>query len=71
MPRKKHDDRIFVIAPNGMTYCHDDIPASLKRRLGDADVDVWREYSTGWTGAPVCDICHLSLPVYIDADEDE
>jgi len=48
------------------TPAHDE----LRARLGDVDVDVWEEFSDGWLSAPVCAECKLSLPVYVNGNDD-
>ena len=61
--------RLFVAEEEGAYLCSDCIPASLD--LGDPAVEVWEEFSDGWTGPCVCRVCKLSIPVYVDGQEAE
>jgi hypothetical protein len=61
---------IFLVLPDGF-LCYDCIPpetriGDLARQYDDGEVEVWQEYSFGWTGAPICNECQLAIPVYVD-----
>lgn len=66
--------RVFVhgsISTDGRvgTYCPDCIPPDVAKNMGEQWVDTWLEESGGWMSAPVCDVCHKSISVYIDGVE--
>lgn len=69
MPRERTSE-VFVHDNTG-TYCPDHIPAAMRRRLGDDDIQTWLTYEGGWTEPLICDVCKLAIPVYIDGDEDD
>lgn len=69
---------IFVALPDasiaernrmGGFLCSDCIP--LETDISDDEVEVWEEGSHGWTGPVICNDCKLSIPVYVDAQENE
>jgi len=45
--------------------CSECVP--LETDISSTEVEVWRECSHGWTGPVLCNDCHLSIPVYVDA----
>jgi hypothetical protein len=59
---------IFVTLPDGF-LCSECIP--LETEISSSSVETWRECSHGWTGPVICNECQLSIPVYVDAREDE
>lgn len=56
---------IFVALDNDF-LCEDCLPADLRARLGDEDVQVWGEYSSGWTEPVICRDCRRSIPVFVN-----
>lgn len=58
---------LFVTTPEG-ALCDDCIPAELRARMGDDDVEVWEEGSGGWIAPVICKECKLSIPVYVDGE---
>jgi hypothetical protein len=67
---------IFIALPDGSRragtagfLCSDCMP--LDTDISADEVDVWEEGSHGWTGPVLCNECHLSIPVYIDAEIDQ
>lgn len=65
--KKKHGG-IFVANDDGTFYCSDCIPDDVDVSLDE--VEVWEEGSHGWVGQPICRVCQLSIPVYVDGTED-
>lgn len=63
-------ERTFVSGRDGAgrnkTYCPDCIPKAVLKRMGDDGVDTWKTGSHGWSKAPVCDKCKITIPVYVD-----
>lgn len=61
---------VFVAGPpmasDGAFVCYECLAKDERRRLGDDDVELWQEFSSGWTGPCVCERCRLSIPVYVD-----
>lgn len=55
----------FIALPDGF-LCADCIPPEVD--MSDPKVEVWKEYSSGWTGSCICKECKLSIPIYVDAD---
>jgi hypothetical protein len=56
-------------APLGGFLCSDCMP--LDTDISSDKVEVWEEGSHGWTGPVLCNECHLSIPVYVDAEIDQ
>lgn len=78
-PQKKRsrNSHIFVcgsVSPdrtvNPKTYCPDCIPESVRAHLGEQWVDTWELYSDGWCEAPICDVCRMAIPVYVNRTRD-
>lgn len=66
-PKPEPGERIFITKSRthgDHVFCEDCIPADVD--LAVSDTQVHREYSHDWLAAPVCRVCQLSLPVYID-----
>ena len=64
---KKNLEGIFIAVKDGFICSDCLLPAEVKT-LGDTNVEVWEEYSGGWTAPCVCKRCHLSIPVYVDSE---
>lgn len=69
---REREGRVFVGGgthdggPVG-TYCPDCLPSKLSSvALEDDEVQIWREYGSGWVSAPICDACSIAIAVYVD-----
>ncbi len=50
-------------------FCMDCAPNEVVENSGESFVDLWEEGSDGWVAAPICEICKLAIPVYVDGEE--
>lgn len=55
--------------PRDGFLCSECMP--LDTDISSDEVDVWQEGSHGWTGPVLCNVCHLSISVYVDAEVEE
>jgi hypothetical protein len=75
--RRARFDGLFIALPSdvnvggkaGGFLCSECM--SLETDISSTEVEVWREYTTGWTGPVICNVCLLSIPVYVDAEIDQ
>jgi hypothetical protein len=63
----KDEHEIFVFT-NDRFLC-ESCAADAGVDLSLDEVQVWEEYSSGWTAPVLCAVCALSIPVYVDAEE--
>jgi len=65
--RRARCEGLFVANLDGTFTCDLCIPLipGLLRKLGNADVEVWREGSEGWTEEISCEHCGRDIPVEV------
>lgn len=62
------EQRLFVAERSGTHVCQDCFAEAgiTDEVLSSEDTEVWEERSHGWVGQPLCRLCKLSIPVYVD-----
>lgn len=60
---------VFVCDSEAGIFCSDCIPDDLD--ISDEDVQTWEEHSGGWISPVICQVCKLSIPVYVDGEGED
>jgi hypothetical protein len=60
---------IFVVTAEDEVICGPCLPDHIDP--ADTDVEVWAFASEGWLAPCVCTVCGLSIPVYVNGEQNE